>query len=58
MSTQTPRPPPAPVAAFLSPILWRMENPDRFDMWVGLLMRINAPDSLPAKPLLWEYCHA
>lgn len=33
MSTQTPRPPPPPVAAFLSPVLWRMENPDRFDMY-------------------------
>lgn len=33
MSTQTPNPPPAPVAAFLSPVLWRMENPDRFDMY-------------------------
>jgi len=33
MSTQTPRPPPKPVAAFLSPVLWRMENPDRFDMY-------------------------
>jgi len=32
MSIQTPRPPPAPVAAFLSPILWRMEEPDKFDM--------------------------
>lgn len=33
MSTQTPRPPPAPVAVFLSPVLWRMEIPDRFDMF-------------------------
>lgn len=33
MSTQTPRPPPAPVAAFLSPVLWVMERPDRFDMY-------------------------
>ena len=33
MSTQTVRPPPAPVAAFLSPVLWRMEVPDRFDMY-------------------------
>ncbi len=32
MSTQTPAPPPAPVAALLSPVLWRMETPDRFDM--------------------------
>ncbi|EFJ43255.1 hypothetical protein VOLCADRAFT_96564 [Volvox carteri f. nagariensis] len=33
MSTQTPRPPPKPVAAFLSPVLWGMERPDRFDMY-------------------------
>uniref|UniRef100_A0A7S3VTM9 Protein kinase domain-containing protein n=1 Tax=Dunaliella tertiolecta TaxID=3047 RepID=A0A7S3VTM9_DUNTE len=33
MSIQTPRPPPAPVAAFLSPVLWRMEGPDKFDMY-------------------------
>ncbi|PNW87375.1 hypothetical protein CHLRE_02g120250v5 [Chlamydomonas reinhardtii] len=33
MSTQTPKPPPKPVAAFLSPILWTMEKPDRFDMY-------------------------
>lgn len=39
MSTQTPKPPPKPVAAFLSPVLWRMNNPDRFDMWsVGVMM--------------------
>ncbi|GLI62557.1 hypothetical protein VaNZ11_005225 [Volvox africanus] len=33
MSTQTPKPPPKPVAAFLSPVLWGMERPDRFDMY-------------------------
>ncbi|GFR46678.1 hypothetical protein Agub_g8295 [Astrephomene gubernaculifera] len=33
MSTQTPHPPPKPVAAFLSPVLWAMERPDRFDMY-------------------------
>ncbi len=30
---QTPKPPPKPVAAFLSPVLWAMERPDRFDMY-------------------------
>ncbi len=35
---QTPRAPPLPVAAFLSPILWRLNNPDKFDMYsVGVL---------------------
>ncbi|PRW20521.1 Serine threonine- kinase chloroplastic [Chlorella sorokiniana] len=39
MSKQTPRAPPAPVAALLSPILWRLNVPDRFDMYsVGMLM--------------------
>lgn len=33
MSRQTPRPPPKPVAALLSPVLWAMEAPDRFDMY-------------------------
>ena len=33
MSAQTPKAPSAPVAALLSPILWRLNNPDRFDMW-------------------------
>lgn len=33
MSTQTPRAPPLPIAAGLSPILWRLNSPDRFDMW-------------------------
>ena len=35
---QTPRAPPLPVAAFLSPILWRLTNPAKFDMYsVGIL---------------------
>ena len=39
MSAQTPRAPPAPVAAMLSPILWRLNTPDRFDMYsVGVMM--------------------
>lgn len=39
MSTQTAKPPPAPVAAFLSPILWQMETPDRFDMYsIGITL--------------------
>jgi serine/threonine protein kinase len=39
MSRQTPRPPPKPVAALLSPVLWQMEGPDKFDMYsVGITM--------------------
>lgn len=33
MSTQTPKAPPRPLAALLSPILWRLNSPDRFDMY-------------------------
>lgn len=46
MSTQTPRAPPVPVAATLSPILWRLNNPDRFDMYsagVTLLQMVFPP---------------
>ncbi|KAL4422647.1 hypothetical protein ABPG75_008844 [Micractinium tetrahymenae] len=39
MSKQTPRAPPAPVAALLSPVLWRLNAPDRFDMYsVGVVL--------------------
>ncbi|KAF6258518.1 kinase-like domain-containing protein [Scenedesmus sp. NREL 46B-D3] len=38
MSRQTATPPPKPVAALLSPVLWQMEHPDKFDMYsVGIL---------------------
>lgn len=38
MSKQTPKAPAAPVAAFLSPILWQLEQPDRFDLYsVGII---------------------
>lgn len=33
MSTLTPEPPPPAIAAALSPILWTLERPDRFDMY-------------------------
>lgn len=39
MSTSTPRAPPLPVAAALSPILWKLNSPDRFDMYsVGIML--------------------
>ena len=39
MSQTTPPAPPAPVAAFLSPVLWRLNTPDRFDMYsAGMVM--------------------
>ncbi|KAK2998528.1 hypothetical protein RJ639_024400, partial [Escallonia herrerae] len=38
MSTQTPSAPSAPVAAALSPVLWQMNVPDRFDIYsTGLI---------------------
>ncbi|KAL2613282.1 hypothetical protein R1flu_024974 [Riccia fluitans] len=38
MSTQTPSAPPPPVAAALSPVLWQMNVPDRFDVYsAGLI---------------------
>ena len=41
MSTQTPRAPPVPIAATLSPILWRLNNPDRFDMYSAGIMLLQ-----------------
>jgi serine/threonine protein kinase len=39
MSTSTPKAPPTPVAALLSPVLWQLNRPDRFDMYsVGILL--------------------
>jgi len=39
MSTSTPQAPPLPVAAALSPVLWALNRPDRFDMYsVGILL--------------------
>ena len=39
---QTPRAPPIPVAATLSPILWQLNNPDRFDMYSAGVMLLQA----------------
>lgn len=47
MSTQTPSAPPAPVAAALSPVLWQMNLPDRFDIYsAGLIFLQMAFPSL------------
>ena len=33
------RAPPVPLAAFLSPVLWRLNQPDRFDMYsIGIIL--------------------
>ncbi len=46
MTAQTPRAPPIPVAAALSPILWQLNNPDRFDMYSTGVMLLQA--AMPA----------
>ncbi|XP_057458646.1 serine/threonine-protein kinase STN8, chloroplastic-like [Lotus japonicus] len=42
---ETPSPPPEPVAAFLSPILWQLNSPDLFDMYSAgiVLLQIAIP---------------
>ncbi|CAL9197530.1 unnamed protein product [Musa hybrid cultivar] len=42
---ETPRPPPEPIAAILSPILWQLNSPDLFDMYsAGItLMQMAVP---------------
>ncbi|KAL5991345.1 hypothetical protein ACLOJK_012252 [Asimina triloba] len=42
---ETPSPPPEPIAAILSPILWQLNSPDLFDMYsVGItLMQMAIP---------------
>lgn len=42
---ETPRPPPEPIAALLSPILWQLNSPDLFDMYSAgvVLMQMAVP---------------
>ncbi|XP_017698049.1 serine/threonine-protein kinase STN8, chloroplastic isoform X2 [Phoenix dactylifera] len=42
---ETPRPPPEPIAAILSPILWQLNSPDLFDMYSAgiVLMQMAIP---------------
>ncbi|RLN00351.1 serine/threonine-protein kinase STN8, chloroplastic [Panicum miliaceum] len=42
---ETPEPPPEPIAAILSPILWQLNNPDLFDMYSAgiVLMQMAIP---------------
>lgn len=53
MSTQTPTAPPAPIALLLSPILWQLNVPDRFDMYsAGLvLLQLAFPELRRDGPL-------
>ncbi|CAI9098608.1 OLC1v1035287C1 [Oldenlandia corymbosa var. corymbosa] len=45
MPEETPNPPPEPVAALLSPILWQLNSPDLFDMYSAgiVLMQMAVP---------------
>lgn len=54
MSTQTAEPPAVPVALVLSPILWQLNLPDRFDMWsAGLvLLQMCLPSLRPDNSLI------
>ncbi|KAK3135271.1 hypothetical protein QOZ80_5BG0416880 [Eleusine coracana subsp. coracana] len=42
---ETPQPPPEPIAAILSPILWQLNHPDLFDMYSAgiVLMQLAIP---------------
>ena len=42
LCAQTPRAPPLPVAAMLSPILWQLNTPNRFDMYSAGVMLLQA----------------
>lgn len=59
MSTSTPRAPPLPVAAMLSPILWKLNSPDRFDMYsVGILLLQMAFPALRSDNNLVSLCRS
>lgn len=56
MSTQTPSAPSPPVATALSPVLWQMNLPDRFDIYsVGLIFLQMAFPSLRSDSSLIQF---
>lgn len=56
MSTQTPSAPSAPVATALSPVLWQMNLPDRFDIYsAGLIFLQMAFPSLRSDSALIQF---
>ncbi|KAG8382939.1 hypothetical protein BUALT_Bualt05G0132000 [Buddleja alternifolia] len=56
MSTQTPSAPSAPVATALSPVLWQLNLPDRFDIYsVGLIFLQMAFPSLRSDSALIQF---
>lgn len=52
MSTQTPSAPPPPVAAALSPVLWQMNLPDRFDVYSAGLIMLQMVRHIPREALM------
>lgn len=56
MSTQTPSAPSAPVATALSPVLWQLNSPDRFDIYsTGLIFLQMAFPSLRSDSSLIQF---
>ncbi|XP_075517253.1 serine/threonine-protein kinase STN8, chloroplastic [Primulina tabacum] len=50
MPEETPKPPPEPIAALMSPILWQLNSPDLFDMYsAGIVLVQMAIPSLRSK---------
>ncbi|CAJ1948227.1 unnamed protein product [Sphenostylis stenocarpa] len=53
---ETPSPPPEPIAAFLSPILWQLNSPDLFDMYsAGIVLLQMAIPSLRSSAALKNF---
>ncbi|MED6130925.1 Serine/threonine-protein kinase stn8, chloroplastic [Stylosanthes scabra] len=53
---ETPSPPPEPIAAFLSPILWQLNSPDLFDMYsAGVVLLQMAIPSLRSAAALRNF---
>nr|KYP37078.1 hypothetical protein KK1_041759 [Cajanus cajan] len=53
---ETPSPPPEPIAAFLSPILWQLNSPDLFDMYSsGIVLLQMAIPSLRSPAALKNF---
>ncbi|CAM8913752.1 unnamed protein product [Rhodiola kirilowii] len=53
---ETPAPPPEPIAALLSPILWQLNSPDLFDMYsAGIILMQMAVPSLRSSAALKNF---
>ncbi|MCO5579329.1 hypothetical protein L7F22_033184 [Adiantum nelumboides] len=56
MPEATPKPPPAPVAAALSPFIWQFNSPDLYDMYsVGIILMQMACTSLRSPAALQSF---